>query len=270
MKKTAFCAFAAFAAASAGATVVSSNTLCWIAVNSSLTNVIVSTPLVNIGLPAGSTVDLTNLVSTVNLKQGDMILKKVPNTAVDYDAWHWKGWRLDSDGGSWVPVTTTVGNSSEGPGDAEVSWANAFKLYRTDPDKSNPFYIGGQLETTAARKQTADDAVTLMSNASLQDIYIENIPFVKEDGKGPVRGDKISLISDEDGVGADTYTYDGASWCLDVVTTVNNTPWGSTTKHTLSPVVERTVIIPVGQGFLFRKVGSTASTIIWSDPTNEL
>ena len=262
MKKLAFLVgFAALAAVCAQASVTSSNTLCWISVDSPLTNVIVSTTLVDIGLPATNTIAVQDFVLSTNLKQGDMLLRKVK---VSGGSWEWQGWTLQEAGGSWNAVSVTKGNVTVSPAeDTALNLANAFLLYRGDPENSNPFFIRGQIENTGTRTQTTtSDDLTLMANASISDVYLDALQFTT----GPFQGDRIRLLYDNR-PGETTYIYNGTEWCTNAVTITGSGKLQRKTSY-LDPISKNSVVIAAGQGFVFEKASSAGqdSTITWPNP----
>lgn len=278
MKRNLFFLFAVLATTFASATVTSSNTLCWIKVNNTCTNVVISTALVDVGLPATNSIDVSNFILTKNLRVGDSLLKKVLSDDDPSDdnppLWSWQGWAVVNAGTDeatnlvWqaTGVTSVDRQFAAATNDALVV-ANAFVLHRSDPVASNPIYIRGQVECSVARTQEATEQITLMANAGLTDVYIEDIPW--EDGKGPADGDKIRFLTDNAGTGTVDYTWkadskaDSNKWCL-ITNTLNPSTGRVTTVAT--PIDNKTVVVPVGQGFYFtRKVplGATAPTVTW-------
>lgn len=270
MKRSSLLLFAVLASAFASAEVTSSNTLCWIAVNSTSSNTVVSASLVNVGLPATNVINVSDFILPRNLKRGDMVQRKVLDAETN---WVWKCWALDKDGnegGVWVPQGVTQGNKSyAAPSESETTFdlADAFILYRFDPANSNPFYICGQVESSTPRTQTASGLVTLMSNAGLTDVYIENIPWV--DGHLPADGDILSQVTDNPGVGTIDYiwtTPEGGSencWCTNAVSWTTGSRPRMVITH--EAVGDNNVVIPVGQGFYLQR-GSTAEphpSIAW-------
>ena len=264
MKRNLIFLFAVLATTFASATVTSSNTLCWIKVNNTCTNVVISTALVDVGLPATNSIDVSNFILTKNLHVGDSLVKKV----LSGGKWSWQGWAVVEDPGTsallWQATGVTEGDRQFSAAESTaLAVANAFVLHRSDPVASNPIYIRGQVECSVARTQEATQQITLMANAGLTDVYIEDIPW--EDGKGPADGDKIRFLTDNAGTGTVDYTWkaDSNKWCL-ITNTFDSETGRVTTVAT--PIEDDTVSVPVGQGFYFtRKVplGATAPTVTW-------
>ena len=259
MKRSSLLLFAVLASAFASAEVTSSNTLCWITVNSPYTNTIVSAALVDVGLPATNSIDVSNFILTNNLHVGDSLVKKV----LSGTKWTWQGWAIN-EAGSWEAVTVTDGDHLfAAASDNALALANAFVLHRSRPAESNPIYISGQVESSASRTQTASQQVTFMANAGLTDIYINNIPWTTS----PSNGDKLQLINENLTGGVVDYTWRSSKsgWCTNRIDTV--TEDGITYKVTTAVKIEdNTVVLPVGQGFMFtRKSTETAApSVTWS------
>lgn len=268
MKRNLFFLFAVLATTFASATVTSSNTLCWIKVNNTCTNVVISTALVDVGLPATSSIDVSNFILTKNLHVGDSLVKKV----LSGGKWSWQGWAVVEDSGTsalvWQAVSVTSGDRQFAEATSDyLDVANAFVLHRSDPVASNPIYIRGQVECAVARTQTATEQVTLMANAGLTDVYIEDIPWTQ----GPAEGDKIRFLTDNAGTGTIDYTWTkpskeaSACWCTNIVTVVG-TGWLAHDEIVPDPVGADSVSVPVGQGFYFtrKSTSGTAPSITWT------
>lgn len=270
MKRNLFFLFAVLATTFASATVTSSNTLCWIKVNNTCTNVVISTALVDVGLPATSSIDVSNFILTKNLHVGDSLTKKV--WSAENERWSRQGWAVVNAGTDaapnlvWQATGVTDGNYQFAAADSgALAVANAFVLHRSDPVASNPIYIRGQVECAVARTQTATEQVTLMANAGLTDVDIASIPWTT----APANGDKIRFLTDNAGTGTVDYTWttpDGGSsacWCTNIVSEVS-TPFGST--YTETPTAASGVTVPVGQGFYFtrKSTSGAAPSITWS------
>jgi len=266
MKRNLFFLFAVLATTFASATVTSSNTLCWIKVDNTHTNVVISTALVDVGLPATSSIDVSNFILTKNLHVGDSLVKKV----LSGGKWSWQGWAVVEDPGTsalvWQAVSVTSGDRQFAAATSDyLDVANAFVLHRSNPVASNPIYIRGQVECAVARTQTATEQVTLMANAGLTDVDIASIPWTT----APANGDKIRFLTDNAGTGTVDYTWttpDGGSspcWCTNIVSEVS-TPFGTT--YTETPTAASGVTVPVGQGFYFtrKSTSGAAPSITWS------
>lgn len=244
----------------ATATVISSNTLCRIEVNSGQTNTIVSVPLVKTGENTDVNVVLSSLVQTNNFVTGDMLLR--------WNGASWDAWCM-VEGTGWEPTIITAGGSSysktKPAADTALARGDAFWVVRegVGADLTKPFYIYGQVALGAfgtksiAKGSPEEPAYTLIGNPKLGALDLnDNLTW---SNCGP--NDKIVVASSVSATGYKEY-----QWA-----TVDNTPcWayraktGTTTvaghEVTVTGWVKATDDIPAGVGVWYVSQSDTDKT----------
>lgn len=252
MKKLLITAIGVFAFANVFATVLSSNTLCRIEINSDRQETLLSIPLKTVG-GAYDTIDITTYVLTQGLKKGDKLMKRTGGK--------WESWTLDADNGQWV-AGKTVSDADLTTADATLAVGDIIKLDRANP--SGSFYLYGELPADFSKTQTASARVwTMMGNPKPVDTTFASIP-TGDGATGVQDGDKI-IVS-----GGNTYYYNstGKRWEREDLanpTTTEVTFGGITSQTVTYPRIDAsTEKIPAGEGFWYiRASGAEALSVTW-------
>lgn len=191
MKKLLITAIGVFAFANVFATVLSSNTLCRIEIQSDRQETLLSIPLKTVG-GTDDTIDITKYVLTQGLKAGDKLMKRTNGA--------WESWTLDVDDGEWVAGKTSSGDTTT-TASATLDTGDVIKLYRKNP--SGSFYLYGELPVDFSKPQTASKGEwTLMGNPKPVVTALEDIPAGTGDSSVQ-DGDKIIIA------GVNTFYYNG-------------------------------------------------------------
>ena len=232
--------------------VTTGNTLCRIKVESSTRDTLISLPLVDVGA-AGDSINITKIVLTDNLSDGDTLMAKVDG--------RWQTWDLNGkvwEGRSTVNGDeTTVASSNE-----SFSRGTTIILTRKGEDLTKPIYLYGEFKNESKTQTPVAEGWTLMGNALPADFPINKEGFWTANGGSPSVGDQI-VVPASTGLGVKEYTWgsvvDGEfGWVALTMQKDANGILVATKELTRDQV-------PAGQGFWYRSVGESVPTVTWNN-----
>ena len=230
--------------------VTTGNTLCRIKVESSTRDTLISLPLVDVGA-SGDSVNITKIVLTDNLSDGDTLMAKVDGS--------WQTWRLW--GGVWSGVTTVSGDEAHASlPDAAFARGTSIILRRTG-DLTKPIYLYGEFKNESKTQTPVAEGWTLMGNALPADFPINKEGFWTANGGSPSVGDQI-VVPASTGLGVKEYIWGSVDG--------NNFGWVALTMKMENDVLVATKEltsdqVPAGQGFWYRSVGESVPTVTWNN-----